>query len=652
MPASSRKQYTSCDHCRKSRLGCDAAIRRGGSCSNCLRRSKTCGFEWIEKGRNAQRTSYVPARNASDTPPFERPRANTSCEVAVISEEQVWQESVPHSNNYLSSSNEDISSRRQQALTLHHVLWDIFTSLFEPQLGLWIGNDCNPFKRLTTAPKTLVSRLMVTLDNSTRNPLPPETARKLGIRETALDDQGRVEEDAFINQALMSAVHAFAARWLSISHFRKPGETSTRDSIVMKECFVESLWQRAHNDVLPILTRPSYRSILALYLFGITPTSLGNKDRSASDLCLETSLRHYIKLRAEARITTHRILSESVPTAVDAHINVAETAALKSQEEYSHLADTAYWFGIYGSACKTLFWKAISRVQDYFVYQTTDLSLDQVMANVIGAMNQFEDVFGSLLDQCARDYLLLTEKSRISYFLLSFHFHMGVLILVDTLDVQQELSHTDTQFDIVGARMSSVRAIVNLINLTLQTDVYANDSSTSILLRDPYPEHISNGLSRAAHSILSLFHSMMLPSHTAEVMASSLFSGLEILSQISYTAAGSLTALHPLYADAKLAIKCRQSAPSCYLSTTASVTTESPVTPELFEEETVRELGLASGDPSLVNKTIKRHEMLELPQDQVWDYLPWVDFGSVTQDWGFEVCRIFTLHRSILKNNF
>lgn len=570
---------------------------------------------------------------------------------------------------------------------------------------------------------------MVTLDNSSRNPLPPETARKLGIREIALDDQGRVEEDALINQALMSAVHAFAARWLSIGHFRKPGETSTRDSIVMKECFVESLWQRAYNDVLPILTRPSYRSILALYLFGITPTSLGNKDRPASDLCLETSLRHYIKLRAEARITTHRILSESAPTVVDGHRNVAETAALKSQEEYSHLADTAYWFGIvcdtsrcltrcqpsillpglngenkvwdlvrkqiesfdiiyrsmhtsravltddtvltiiqYGSACKTLFWKAISRVQDYFVHQTTDLSLDQVMVNVIGAMSQFEDVFGSLLDQCARDYLLLTEKSRISYckchtvcivilltyflVLLSFHFHMGVLILVDTLDVQQELSHTDTQFDIVGARMSSVRAIVNLINLTLQTDVYANDSSTSILLRDPYPEHISNGLSRAAHSILSLFHSMMLPSHTAEVMASSLFSGLEILSQISYTAVGSLAALHPLYADAKLAIKCRQSAPSYHLSTTASVTTESPVTPELFEEETVRELGLASGDPSLVNKTIKRHEMLELPQDPVWDYLPWVDFGSVTQDWGFEVCRIFTLHRSILKNNF
>lgn len=41
-------------------------------------------------------------------------------------------------------------NRRYKALTLHHVLWDIFTTLFEPQLGIWIGNDCNPLTRLAT----------------------------------------------------------------------------------------------------------------------------------------------------------------------------------------------------------------------------------------------------------------------------------------------------------------------------------------------------------------------------------------------------------------------------------------------------------------------------------------------------------------------
>lgn len=222
--------------------------------------------------------------------------------------------------------------------------------------------------------------------------------------------------------------------------------------------------------------------------------------------------------------------------------------------------------------------------------------------------------------------------------LLSFHFHLGALILVDTLDVQCELPFPNNHFDIVCTRLSSTRAIVNLINLTLQTDAYSTNSS-SVLLQDPYPEHISNALSRAAHSILDLFHAMVLPSQTAESMASSLFIGLEILSQVSYTAEGSLVALHPLYADAKLEIKSRHSAPSHQLPTRVSMTADSPVTRELFEEETLRELGLATGDPSLVDKTIERHEAADMAQILVvQDYPSLVEFDFTTQGWGFEVC--------------
>ena len=204
--------------------------------------------------------------------------------------------------------------------------------------------------------------------------------------------------------------------------------------------------------------------------------------------------------------------------------------------------------------------------------------------------------------------------------------------------MQCELPFPNNHFDIAGTRLSSTRAIVNLINLTLQTDAYSTNSS-SVLLQDPYPEHISNALSRAAHSILDLFHAMVLPSQIAESMASSLFIGLEILSQLSYTAGASLVALYPLYADAKLEIKSRHSATSHQLPTPVSMTADSPVTRELFEEETLRELGLATGDPSLVNKTIERHEAANMSQVLVVeDYLPWVEFDFATQGWGFEVC--------------
>jgi hypothetical protein len=45
---------------------------------------------------------------------------------------------------------EDSCGREQLALTLHHILWDIFTGLFETQVGIWIGSECCPFKHTLT----------------------------------------------------------------------------------------------------------------------------------------------------------------------------------------------------------------------------------------------------------------------------------------------------------------------------------------------------------------------------------------------------------------------------------------------------------------------------------------------------------------------
>jgi len=314
---------------------------------------------------------------------------------------------------------------------------------------------------------------MVTLDHSPTSYLDGQKIQRLGFPNMQLDNEDKVEKDALLNQALISAVHAFSARWIPIGYFRNGTETNLQEAIARKEYFVESLWQQAYRNVLPVLTRPSYRSILALYLFGTTPTSLKNKERRISDHCLETALRHYVQLRAEIRIAARYPSSTSTQNYDSTDNNLAGT---KAEEEYNHLADTAYWFGIvidgsraltrcqpsvllpglsgesqvwdlvrkqsesfdmiyrsmqsskplltdgtvmtiiqYGSSCKTLFWKAVSRVQEYFFYQTVEQSLDAILENVVREMNRFEDVFGPFLEQCGRDYVLLSEKSRISY---------------------------------------------------------------------------------------------------------------------------------------------------------------------------------------------------------------------------------------------
>lgn len=42
---------------------------------------------------------------------------------------------------------DDDLARHRQALTLHDMLWDIFTGIMEPQLVVWTGIECCPFKR-------------------------------------------------------------------------------------------------------------------------------------------------------------------------------------------------------------------------------------------------------------------------------------------------------------------------------------------------------------------------------------------------------------------------------------------------------------------------------------------------------------------------
>jgi hypothetical protein len=223
--------------------------------------------------------------------------------------------------------------------------------------------------------------------------------------------------------------------------------------------------------------------------------------------------------------------------------------------------------------------------------------------------------------------------------ILAFHFHLGVLILVDTLESQPKVATVDTLIDIGTCRLASTRAIVNLINLMLlqgASDAVNDTTTVSIFLKDPYPEHTRNGLSRAAHSVLSLFHSMSITKQVAESMAAPIFATLEILCQVSYTAAESLHGLYKTYSEADLTAMRLRTGLSTYLAA-APPDLDPSITPEMFDDETVRQLDLAEEDPHLVEKTIGRHETHDLSYDFDWFDLEGIDFSSVTNEWAFQV---------------
>lgn len=220
---------------------------------------------------------------------------------------------------------------------------------------------------------------------------------------------------------------------------------------------------------------------------------------------------------------------------------------------------------------------------------------------------------------------------------------MGVLILSDTIAVRNTDLSPEHNAHIAEYRMSSTRAVVNLINLVLQMDMHSDGPSSSLLLKDPYPEHASNCFSRAAHSVLFLFHTNLLTQQVASFMAATLFSGLEIVSQISYSAGEHLAGLRVLYQKNNLNVKHIKPLhfPPHAAETVMTIASDSHVTPGMLEDETVKELGYqASADPALVTKTIERHEVIpdHMMFDFGLDYLPWIDSDLLTQEWDFEDC--------------
>ncbi|ETN40865.1 uncharacterized protein HMPREF1541_05145 [Cyphellophora europaea CBS 101466] len=489
--------------------------------------------------------------------------------------------------------------------------------------------------------------------------------------------------DTYVNQALMSAVHAFSSRWLPAGFFNTTGS----DDQAARRRFMQTLWDQAHADVLCVLTLPCYRSILALYLFAITPLVGSSAMHPVSQMCYETSLRHYLQLRLESRISLPDVgPNQHVPNSTD-------------RDELDHLEDSAYWFGIVcdvsrsllrcqppivlsgpsaharvwqlvsrqvedfaaqsismhtskdilddatvlqilqmGSSCKTMCWAAITDVQDTLFYERTSLSFQQSLSFCLDMLQQFEAIFLPLLDKCARDFLLLSDKSRLGYVWLVLHFNLGVLILADTLVAGSVALTLDNQVSIDEHRLASTRAVVNVINLVRQLDSF-NMDQPSLLLRDPYPEHASNCLNRAAKSVLGLVQAATITADAAAIFASALLQGLQIISQISFSASEALPTLLNLLHDNGIPVSAKHSSSQTPMGANVSIVLDSAVTPEMLEHETLKELGQqAATDPALVSKTIERHEAAEATPNFGLDYLQFIDFTAVTGDWDFDDC--------------
>ncbi|OPB44612.1 hypothetical protein A0O28_0029310 [Trichoderma guizhouense] len=353
-----RRQFSSCDYCRKSRIACDASqLQRNqettsGSpdadssssrvqCTNCSKRSLTCTYEWIrDRGNrdvaavgdvNRPRTRQLSRRSATGR----SRRAATRAQVTNSpepSEEIQRDEAEPGTTAETDDHAQIIPSselsQRTEARVLHDHLWTVFSLIFEPVLTLWTGPDCSPYVVPDHMSNLTMLQLAVSLDWANC------TCRT--------DNHGWhcPRGDRAVQLALISAVHSFSFRWL-------PLVTDTAGDGQQLLRLGEHLWTNAKSRITSVFDKLSYQTALALYLFGLTPIPKGasvdvENAHSAGEVSIDMALRQIHRLRVKRR----DIRFSGTGLSIGRSDGENPTNHSPVNEDFIHAENMMYWAGV------------------------------------------------------------------------------------------------------------------------------------------------------------------------------------------------------------------------------------------------------------------------------------------------------------------
>lgn len=202
------------------------------------------------------------------------------------------------------------------AKSIHEMLWEIYHQNFEAMLGTWLGvcpcldgYDMSAFRcdeyikppdsaaKVHTYLNTIsITRLYVTLDKWVSEGRHASGMTTNNSIETSKVD-GEKEKQLYLS--LAKAIHCFSARWLYL------GDISGEQYPQYACCnsLTRLFWRTARKDMLKVINQTSYRSVLTLILFGLTPTPIGlDKDEEADGLTGQICMRLGLEMLHQLRV--------------------------------------------------------------------------------------------------------------------------------------------------------------------------------------------------------------------------------------------------------------------------------------------------------------------------------------------------------------
>ncbi|KAH7158276.1 hypothetical protein B0J13DRAFT_582082 [Dactylonectria estremocensis] len=183
-------------------------------------------------------------------------------------------------------------------------LQGLYREGFEAVFGSWMGRYSCPFlfeQDGLVEKYVSISDLCCHLDRSMADSATSGQATAQAGDSTCLQES---ERDILIEQSLRSTIAAFSARWLPVASSPVPFHELPLD---LENCHVvQILWRYARRDMLRIINRPSYRSMLSLFLFALTPIPVGIEEDEEGDgisgqACVHAALQQIQTLRARHR---------------------------------------------------------------------------------------------------------------------------------------------------------------------------------------------------------------------------------------------------------------------------------------------------------------------------------------------------------------
>ncbi|EFQ30393.1 uncharacterized protein GLRG_05537 [Colletotrichum graminicola M1.001] len=323
-------------------------------------------------------------------------------------------------------------------------------------------------------------------------------------RECEKDSEAAAKRNESVKRSLLLAAKAFTARWLPLILSQTNYPTDDVEEVTRKS------WRAARNDMLKVMNRVSYQSVLTLFMFSQTPIPLGISEDEEEDGFRGSGVETWVNaiagpssdpsstqsyLQLESRIYWAAV-GWDTSTSLAYNVRASLTSGLKGAclEPVwllvraflvgSFHPQTETWrtkgFKVTDEAARKIFsgaavgsmyvWKNITSLKEALREGVDEDSLILTWKSLLDAIDVYRTSICTLVNTCERQLHYLDQERRLCWFEVSLQYHLGILTMADAFRAARR---SDLLAQVLDLSQDTEKDIFNVLR-------YGTDSTYTI----------------------------------------------------------------------------------------------------------------------------------------------------------------------------